>query len=117
MFALIILYWDNKAKKLHTFDGRETAPSKARIDLFLEYGQPAKWINAVVGGKSIGVPGVLKALDMAHKEFDTLAWSELLTDSISLSKNGFTVSHRLASLLEGKIHPGLNQFRTSSIYF
>ena len=112
-----ILYWDNKAKKLHTFDGRETAPSKARIDLFLKDGKPVKWIDAVVGGKSIGVPGVLKALDMAHKEFGSLAWSELFTDSISMSKNGFTVSNRLASLLEQRIHPGLNQFRTSSMYF
>jgi gamma-glutamyltranspeptidase/glutathione hydrolase len=112
-----ILYWDNKAKKLHTFDGRETAPSKARIDLFLDDGKPVKWIDAVVGGKSIGVPGVLKALDMAHKEFGTLDWSTLFTDTISLAKNGFTVSNRLASLLERKIHPGLNQFRTSSIYF
>lgn len=112
-----ILYWDNKAKKLHTFDGRETAPSKARIDLFLEDGKPVKWIDAVVGGTSIGVPGVLKALDLAHKEFGNLAWSELFTDSITLSKNGFTVSNRLAGLLDKKIHPGLNQFRTSSIYF
>lgn len=112
-----ILYWDNKAKKLHTFDGRETAPSKARIDLFLEDGKPIKWIDAVVGGKSVGVPGVLKALDMAHKEFGNLAWSELFADSITLSRNGFTVSNRLASLLERKIHPGLNQFRTPSIYF
>lgn len=112
-----ILYWDNKAKKLHTFDGRETAPSKARIDLFLKDGKPVKWIDGVVGGKSVGVPGVLKALSMAHKEFGTFAWSELFTDSITLSKNGFTVSHRLASLLERKIHPGLKQFRTSSVYF
>tara|TARA_R110002153_G_scaffold99102_5_gene234397 strand:- start:15656 stop:17401 length:1746 start_codon:yes stop_codon:yes gene_type:complete len=112
-----ILYWDNKAKKLHTFDGRETAPSKAKIDLFLENGKPIKWIDAVVGGRSVGVPGVLKALDMAHKEFGNLAWSELFVDSIALSKNGFTVSNRLASLLELKIHPGLNQFRTSSVYF
>lgn len=112
-----ILYWDNKAKKLHTYDGRETAPSKAKIDLFLEDGKPVKWIDAVVGGKSIGVPGVLKALDMAHKEFGTLPWSELFADSITLSNNGFTVSNRLASLLERKIHPGLNQFRTSSTYF
>ena len=112
-----ILYWDNKAKKLHTFDGRETAPSKARIDLFLKNGKPIKWIDAVVGGKSIGVPGVLKALDMAHKEFGNLAWSELFTDSITMSKNGFTVSNRLASLLEKRIHPGLNQFRMSSVYF
>lgn len=112
-----ILYWDNKAKKLHTFDGRETAPSKARIDLFLEDGKPVKWIDAVVGGKSVGVPGILKALDMAHKEFGTLEWSELFADSITMSKNGFTVSNRLASLLERRIHPGLNQFRTSSVYF
>jgi gamma-glutamyltranspeptidase/glutathione hydrolase len=112
-----ILYWDNKAKKLHTFDGRETAPSKARIDLFLKDGKPVKWIDAVVGGKSVGVPGVLKALDMAHKEFGSLAWSDLFVDSIALSQNGFTVSHRLAALLELRIHPGLNQFRTSSIYF
>lgn len=112
-----ILYWDNIAKKLHTFDGRETAPSKVRMDMFLKNGKPIKWIDAVVGGKSIGVPGVLKALDMAHKEFGTLAWSELFSDSISLSKKGFTVSRRLASLLKQKIHPGLNQFRTSSVYF
>jgi gamma-glutamyltranspeptidase/glutathione hydrolase len=112
-----ILYWDNKAKKLHTFDGRETAPSKARIDLFLEDGKPVKWIDAVVGGKSIGVPGILKALDMAHKEFGTLAWSELFSDSIALSNNGFTVSNRLATLLKKRIHPGLIKFRTSSIYF
>ena len=112
-----ILYWDNKAKKLHTFDGRETAPSKARKDLFLKKGKAIKWIDAVAGGKSIGVPGVLKALDMAHQEFGTLAWSELFTDSIALSKNGFTVSNRLAALLKQKIHPGLDQFRTSSVYF
>jgi gamma-glutamyltranspeptidase/glutathione hydrolase len=112
-----ILYWDNKAKKLHTFDGRETAPSKAKIDLFLKDGKPVKWLDAVVGGKSVGVPGVLKALDMAHKEFGSLAWSELFTDSISLSTNGFTVSNRLASLLKLKMHPGLNQFRPSSVYF
>lgn len=112
-----MLYWDNKAKKLHTFDGRETAPAAAKIDLFLKDGKPIKWIDAVVGGRSVGVPGVLKALDMAHKEFGTLAWSELFTDSIALSKNGFTVSNRLATLLEMNIHPGLKQFRTSSVYF
>lgn len=112
-----LLYWDNKNKKLHTFDGRETAPSAARMDLFLKNGKAAKWMDAVVGGQSVGVPGVLRALDMAHKEFGTLDWSELFNDSISLSENGFTVSHRLASLLAREIHPGLNQFRTSSVYF
>lgn len=112
-----ILYWDNKAKKLHTFDGRETAPAEVEMDLFMQDGKPIKWIDAVVGGRSVGVPGILKALDLAHKEFGNLTWSELFTDSINLSKNGFIVSNRLAQLLQKRIHPGLNQFRPSSVYF
>ena len=65
-----ILYWDNKAKKLHTIDGREMAPQGVRPDMFmLGKDQAMPWIDAVVGDKSVGVPGVLKALDMTHKEF------------------------------------------------
>ncbi|MGJ8680193.1 gamma-glutamyltransferase [Paraglaciecola sp.] len=112
-----ILYWDNKAKKLHTYDGRETAPSKVNIDLFLKDNKPIKWMDAVVGGRSVGVPGTLKALDMAHKEFGNMAWSDLFDDSINMSHKGFTVSKRLAALVAKRIHPGLNKFRTSSVYF
>ncbi|MGS2720193.1 gamma-glutamyltransferase [Paraglaciecola aestuariivivens] len=112
-----ILYWDNKNKKLHAFDGRETAPSDINIDHFIKDGKPIKWIDAVVGGRSVGVPGALKALDLAHQEFGQLAWSKLFNDSIQLSARGFKVSHRLATLLAKRIHPGLNQFRTSSVYF
>nr|WP_233267483.1 gamma-glutamyltransferase [Paraglaciecola sp. L3A3] len=112
-----ILYWDNKAKKLHTYDGRETAPSNASIDLFLKDNQPIKWMDAVVGGRSVGVPGTLKALDMAHKEFGHLPWAELFQDSIKLSDEGFIVSKRLAKLVAMELHPGLRKFRTSSVYF
>jgi gamma-glutamyltranspeptidase / glutathione hydrolase len=113
-----ILYWDNKAKKLHTFDGRETAPKGSTPDMFmLGKDKPMAWIDAVVGGKSVGVPGVLKALDMAHKEFGKLPWSELFNDAIDKSVEGFRVSERLATLLASNIHPGLNQFRNSSVYF
>ncbi|MCF2949011.1 gamma-glutamyltransferase [Paraglaciecola aquimarina] len=112
-----ILYWDNKAKKLHTFDGRETAPSKANIDLFLDNNKPVKWMDAVVGGRSVGVPGTLKALNMAHEEFGNMPWGKLFDDSINLSHKGFTVSKRLASLLEKELHPGLRKFRSSSVYF
>ena len=112
-----ILYWDNIGKKLHTFDGRETAPADVKMDLFMQDGKPIKWIDGVVGGRSVGVPGILKALEMAHKEFGTLPWAELFTDSINLSNNGFLVSNRLSQLLQKRIHPGLNQFRASSVYF
>lgn len=112
-----MLYWDNKEKKLHTFDGREMAPKAARPDMFMNGKKPMPWIDAVVGGKSVGVPGVLKALEMAHKEFGYLPWSSLFEDAINTSAEGFRVSARLATLLASNIHPGLNQFRDSAVYF
>ena len=112
-----ILYWDNKAKKLVTFDGRETAPKAARPDLFMQGKEPMAWRDAVVGGKSIGVPGVLKALDMAHKEYGKLPWNSLFNDTIDKATEGFKVSDRLSKLLAAEIHPGLKQFRSSSVYF
>jgi gamma-glutamyltranspeptidase/glutathione hydrolase len=112
-----ILYWDNKNKKLHTFDGRETAPQKATPYIFVEDGEPMRWIDAVVGGKAVGVPGVLKALEMAHKEFGKLKWRDLFEDTISTSRQGFTVSPRLEMLIKLDIHPGLNNFVNSQNYF
>ncbi|WP_340680062.1 gamma-glutamyltransferase [Paraglaciecola sp.] len=113
-----ILYWDNKAKKLFTIDGRETAPKAVSPDLFmLDKNTPMAWRDAVVGGKSIGVPGVLKALDMVHKEQGKLPWNSLFSDAITQASQGFKVSDRLAKLLAAEIHPGLKQFRSSAVYF
>lgn len=112
-----ILYWDNKNKKLHTFDGRETAPKKATPYIFIEDGQTMRWIDAVVGGTAVGVPGVLKALEMAHKEFGELAWRDLFDDAITRSRQGFTVSPRLEQLIKLDVHPGLNNFVTAQNYF
>ena len=112
-----ILYWDNKAKKLIAVDGRETAPKAATPDLFMQGKQAMAWQDAVMGGKSIGVPGVLKALDMLHKEYGKQPWNSLFNDAIVKASEGFKVSDRLAKLLAANIHPGLKQFRSSAIYF
>lgn len=112
-----ILYWDNQNKKLHTFDGRETAPLKATPYIFVKDGEPMRWIDAVVGGKSVGVPGVLKALEMAHQEFGKLKWQDLFDDAIAISRQGFSVSPRLEKLIQLNVHPGLNNFVSSQNYF
>lgn len=112
-----ILYWDNKAKKLHTFDGRETAPEAVNSYLFMKSGKPMKWRDAVVGGRSVGVPGVLKALEQGHKEFGKLPWSNLFEDAASTAEKGFNVSPRLAHLTGLKFHPGLEEFFLSKNYF
>jgi gamma-glutamyltranspeptidase/glutathione hydrolase len=112
-----ILYWDNTNKQLHTFDGREVAPKKIDANVFFKDGKPMSWRDAVVGGKSVGVPGVLKALEDAHQKFGTLPWQTLFADTIDLSTNGFVVSPRLARLVELDLHPGVNEFKETNEYF
>lgn len=112
-----ILYWDNKNKVLHTFDGRESAPKAVNSHWFIKSNKPMRWIDAVVGGKSVGVPGAVKALELAHSEFGTLPWNALFDDAINTAKNGFKVSPRLAKLVALDYHPGLKKFPASSTYF
>jgi len=112
-----ILYWDNVNKVLHTFDGREMAPAAVNAHWFIKGNKPMRWIDAVVGGKSVGVPGAIAALEEAHSEFGTLPWKALFDDTIDTASNGFRVSPRLAKLVALDYHPGLKTFPTSSTYF
>jgi len=113
-----IMHYDKKTDNLTTFDGRETAPSSANSELFInENGQVIRWIDAVVGGRSVGVPGVLAALAKAHETQGNLPWHLLFEDAIFLAQNGFTVSPRLEMLLSKKFNPGVHQMPVTKDYF
>ena len=77
------------------WDGRETAPAAARGDMFMANGQPMAFMAAVVGGRSVGVPGVLRMLEEAHREHGRLPWAQLFQPAITLAEQGFPVSARL----------------------
>ncbi len=113
-----ILHWDKSKKFLTTFDGRETAPKSATSELFLDgNGKPVSWIKAVVGGRSVGVPGVLAALKKAHKQYGKLPWSDLFVDAIKLAEQGFIVSPRLEKLVAMQFNPGISQLPEIKKYF
>jgi len=113
-----ILHWDKRKQFLTTFDGRETAPKEATSELFLdENGNAISWIKAVVGGRSVGVPGVLAALKKAHDQYGKLAWSELFVDAIELAEQGFIVSPRLEKLVTMQFNPGISQLPEIKNYF
>ena len=97
----LILYWDAANKQLHAYDGRETAPAAAKPDRFLTPdGKPMGFPQAVLSGKSVGVPGAVAALDVAHKAHGRLAWADLLAPAIAQAEQGFNVTPRLHKLLE-----------------
>ena len=113
-----MLHWHNKDKKLTTFDGRETAPQAATSELFLdENGKPLRWVDAVVGGKSVGVPGLLAALKKSHDQFGILPWHELFVPAIERAEHGFVVSPRLEKLLSMNFNPGLQSLPEIRHYF
>ncbi len=95
-----LLHYDARTKKLAAYDGRETAPQAATADMFLDAdGKPQKFYDAVVGGKSVGVPGLLRMLEVAHARHGKLAWKKLFRPAIQLAKNGFPISPRLNTLV------------------
>ena len=94
-----LVHFDAAAKTLTTYDGRETAPASAKPDRFLKGGRPMPFGEAVRSGLSVGVPGVLAAMEMAHRQHGRLPWAGLFAPAIRLATDGFIVSPRLALLL------------------
>ena len=96
-----LLYWSESDKSLRSYDGRETAPAAARADRFLEKNKtPMRFVDAVVGGRSVGVPGVLRMLELAHARHGRLPWRELFQPAIAAAEAGFPLSPRLHAQLE-----------------
>jgi gamma-glutamyltranspeptidase/glutathione hydrolase len=109
-----LLHFDGDG--VQAFDGRETAPAKATESLFLdESGKPMAFFDAVVGGRSVGVPGVLSMLEQVHTAHGKLPWSTLMAPAITLADKGFPVSERLHQLLSADKY--LRQDPQAAAYF
>jgi gamma-glutamyltranspeptidase / glutathione hydrolase len=103
-------------KDVEAFDGRETAPAAADEKLFLAAdGKPLPFYDAVVGGRSVGVPGTVRVLEMAHKQYGRLPWAKLFEPAIVLAEAGFKVSPRLNTLAKGDPH--LKKDAVAAAYF
>ena len=96
-----VLYWSGKARRVRSYDARETAPAAARADRFLDRNRnPEDFMRAVASGRSVGVPGVPRLLERLHREHGRLPWPRLFEPAIRLAETGFPKTRRLARLLE-----------------
>ncbi len=100
-----LLHYDAETKTVGAYDGREAAPATAGPDLFLQAdGEPMGFWDAVVGGRSVGVPGLVRMLELAHQDHGRLPWWYLFEPAIRLAEEGFKVSPRLHRLITSAPH-------------
>ncbi|MCW5731592.1 MAG: gamma-glutamyltransferase [Alphaproteobacteria bacterium] len=111
-----LLHWSAGERRLVSYDGREVAPAAARPDRFID---PKEWtidFRALqLGGRPVGVPGLLRMLEMAHARHGKLPWRELFQPAIELAERGFAVSPRLHALIAAD--PALHRFAPARAYF
>ena len=111
-----LLHYDSETGKVTAYDGRETAPAGATPDMFLKAdGEPKGFYEAVVGGLSVGVPGVVRMLDLAHRDHGKLPWGRDFGPAVRLATLGFRVSPRLHELISADSH--LKSFPAAHAYF
>ena len=81
-----LVHYSAAERSVRTYDGRETAPEGMRRDLPLP---------RTLSGGSVGVPGLLRAAEMAHRAHGRLPWAKLFEPAISLAQTGAPLSPRL----------------------
>lgn len=114
--GVFIVHHDGR--QVQTIDGRETAPAAANADLFMNDGRPMGFMDGVVGGRSVGVPGTLRALEVAHRQHGKLPWKALFQPAIRLAEEGFVISPRLANFLRDPvIADSLKRDAQARVYF
>ncbi len=98
-----MLVYDPATRRVTAYDGRETAPAAATERLFLdEAGRPLPLRDAILSGRSTGVPGVPALLARAHREHGRSPWPSLFAPAARLAEEGFTVSPRLQGMIDSR---------------
>jgi gamma-glutamyltranspeptidase/glutathione hydrolase len=112
-----LVWYDAEEGRMTTLDGRETAPLAATPRLFQdETGEPLGFFDAVVGGRSVGTPGTPALMEEAHRRWGRAPWPSLFEAAIEHAETGFSVSPRLAALVEGDAER-LSRFTATAEYF
>ena len=110
-----LMHWDGR--RVIAYDGRETAPMAADEKLFLlPDGKPMAFYDAVASGRSVGTPGAVRMLEVAHKQYGKLPWARLFEPAIKLADSGFPMSPRLNMQLNAEKYLKLDAAAAAYFY-
>ncbi len=115
-----MLHYDAATKAVVSYDGRETAPAAASEN-YLRWiddatGQTSPLPNVRASGRSIGTPGAVRMLGLAHSEYGAMPWKDLFQPAIALATDGFPISGRMADAIAGARTNFLRDAEASATY-
>jgi gamma-glutamyltranspeptidase/glutathione hydrolase len=87
------VFYDARTGRIHTIDGRETAPAAMEEDAFVdpETGLPIPFAEAVTSGLSVGVPGTPATWELALDKWGSIDLRDALRPAARLAHKGFVV--------------------------
>jgi gamma-glutamyltranspeptidase / glutathione hydrolase len=78
-----------------TFDFREKAPLAATETMYLDDAGNVRDNSNHEGILAVGVPGTVAGLEMAHRKYGELEWSDLVAPAVRLARDGIPISWAL----------------------
>ena len=109
--SVFMMHYEARSGTVQSYDGRDAAPAAATED-YLRYVSATDRTNPLpslgssfastrASGRSIGVPGALRALELAHQDYGGKPWASLFDPGIRLATNGFAISGRMSAAIAG----------------
>jgi gamma-glutamyltranspeptidase / glutathione hydrolase len=106
-----MLHYNAATKTVQSYDGRETAPAAA-TENYLRHVSTSDTTNPKpdlgsafastrASGRSIGTPGAVRLLELAHQDNGKMPWADLFQPAIKLATDGFPIGGRMAAAIAG----------------
>ncbi len=113
-----MVVYQSSDQQVKFYDGRETAPAGATIDMFMRDGEVLGYFDAKESGHAVGVPGAVALYKLAHDAHGQLPWAEVFQPAIRLANEGFVVTEKMTKFLP-MLSPMsiLDEFPGSAEYF
>jgi gamma-glutamyltranspeptidase/glutathione hydrolase len=94
----MLLYRDGKSGRIYALEAMCTASASLDADAFADRRRAERY----AGYTSVAVPGLVPALDAAHKRWGAKPWREVVMPSADLAEKGVRVNEKMYAMMRPK---------------